>query len=321
MVENFFNISNMSTTMGMNEFILIYVYPPVTFISLVLNLFNFVIFSNQECQNQGLFVYLKLQSLCISVDMVICSLGPFYVLSKSQLKNILNLYATGYVEDVLEKSELALSLLAARSCLKLMSQATPQHSDLLKASQRRQAYLISAGLFLLLSLTTAHKLFQYEIRERDNSYKNKKSDFGNSKLYKDLEIASFALNNVLFLLILIFLDLKIIKKSRSNVSLKVKMTSDSENRMSSIQARESQDKLTKMIVIDCANTIACHLVIVFYYLLKSTLSDGFPYDPILWLVVYSSYIGKFFIYFQFNKKFRLNANQKLAKLKFLVLRR
>jgi hypothetical protein len=316
MAENVsLSVSNMSEIPETRDLILIYAYPSISLVSLALNLFSFVIFSGRAFKKEQIFIYLKLQSLCISVDMVICALGPFYVLSNSQLKNILNLYAFDYFEDVLEKTELALALLAARSCLKLITQATP------RGDHQKRAYLISAGLFFLLSLTTAHKVFQYEIQLKDNYYEIEKSNFGNSKLYKDLEIASFALNNGLFLLILIFLDLKIIKKSRSNVSLKVKMTNFSGNGKNEIKARESQAKLTKMIVIDCANTIACHLVIVIYYILKSTLPDGFPYDSQTWLVVLASYIGKFFIFFRFNKRFRENANEKLAKLKSLVVRR
>jgi hypothetical protein len=304
---------NNGSMMALSDLILIYANPPVTFFSLVLNLFSFVIFSNRDFQKEKLFVYLKLQSLCISVDMVIYMLGPFYVLNHTWLITCVNLYAFGYVEDVLEKTELALALLAAQSCLKLISQAT-SHSG-----HRKWAYLISTGLFLLLSLTTAHKVFQYEIQQTDNNYyRIVKSDFGNSKLYKNLEIASFALNNGLFLLILIFLDLKMIKKSRSNVSLKVKMTNFGANGKNEIKARESQAKLTKMIVIDCANTIACHLVIVIYYILKSTLPGGFAYDPLLWLIVISTYIGKFFIFFQFNKRFRQSVNEKLAKLRSLL---
>jgi hypothetical protein len=294
----------------LNDYFLIFAYPPITLVSLMVNLLSFVIFSDREFKNEQVFIYLKLQSLCISVDMVICVLGPLYALSQSFGATFLRAYAYNYLEDVLEKSELALAILAAHSCLKLVSQT---HQSTANQQQKKKSYFIAIGLFVLLSLTTSHKVFQYEIQSKWNVaigsnetgfffFQGVRTPFGNSKFYKYIEIVSFALNNGLFLVILIFLDLKILKKSRSSISVKLKIATC----QNEIKVRESMAKLTKMIVIDCANTIVCHLVIVFYYLLKSTLPGGFPYDEPLWLIVFSSYIAKFAIFFKFNKRFREN---------------
>jgi hypothetical protein len=172
-------------------------------------------------------------------------------------------------------------------------------------------------LLVLLYLTTLHQIFHFDIVtdvcNNVTVFKSVKSSFSNTKLYQFLEMTSFALNNGLFLIILIVVNLKIVTKLRQSMNLKLKMVGNSAKKI-----RRSKAKLTITIISDCCNTILGHFCILLYYILKNSLTFGFPYDGIVWSAVYFSYFLKFFIFYYFNMRFRTNANRKVAKIKILI---
>jgi hypothetical protein len=292
-------ITSSSAAFTLNEYFYIFGFPCIAPFSLALNLLNLVIFSDAEFKNEKLFVYLKLQSLCIAVDMSIVSLSPMYSnknwpISKSLVARAIHQYGLFYLEDVLEKTELAYTILAAYSCLKMITELTPRQSI-------GNPYLIAGALLLLMGATTSHKLFQFEIKMF--------GDLANSTVYYYYYYKSVKTP--------FYLNVRILKQSLSNINAKIRMTRGAR----SDQVRESKAVITKMIVIDCSNTIVGHAFIVFYYVLKSSLNGGFPYDGLIWFIVSISYFLKFFIFFYFNKRFRANVNRKLARLKWFVTRK
>jgi hypothetical protein len=324
------NNSGDITSSSLNTYFYTFVYPVIALLSLVLNLFSFVIFSDAEFKNEKLFAYLKLQSLCISTDMLVVFFSTFledeqWQISKTWAAKWLYQYVFTYFKDVLEKTELLLAILAAYYCLKMITQLTTAR----KQSVGNNVSCISIGLLALMCATTSHKIFRYEIQPQTANYalNNQtiyeivKTGFGLSRFYKDVEILSFALNNGLFLLALIYLNFRIVRKSRSNINVKLKITRGRGQRTEKTVeecAKAAKAKLTKMIVLDCFNTILGHFLIVTYYTLKNTLAGGFPYDGPIWSVIYFSFFFKFFIFFYFNKRFRQNANKKVAKFKLII---
>jgi hypothetical protein len=272
-----------------------------------------------EFRNERLFVYLKLQSLVICVDMLFAVIYPYYTVRNSTindsfLSTFIFIYGFCYFQDVLEKTELAYTIIAAYCCYKMITQLNTRPSTL-SQSMFANPYVIAAFLLALLSFTTSQKVFRnqmdvYVNAENQTIYRIVLTPFSNTDFYKILEVLSFSLNNGLCLLILIVMDLLILIKLRKNLNMKLKLTNNI------TEVNRSKVELTKTIFLDCFNSIICHFCIVLFYVLRNTLESGFSSHTPFWLVVYFSYSFKFFIFYFFNRRFRHNVCKKMSRLKF-----
>lgn len=88
------------------------------------------------------------------------------------------------------------------------------------------------------------------------------------------------------------------------------------------RTKESTNRLTLMVLVDCINTIIGRLWIVLYYYVSSYapqfITNTMPMmSSLAFLFVYLAYTLKFFIFYYFNKRF-----SEICVLKLhLVLRR
>jgi hypothetical protein len=74
--------------------------------------------------------------------------------------------------------------------------------------------------------------------------------------------------------------------------------------------KESQKKNTKMVLADCLNSILGRLPVMIYFILSNALDPNLVsiikpiFSTVTFLSVYASFGLKFFIYYNFNKRFR-----------------
>jgi hypothetical protein len=305
--------------LSLRQYFFVFVNPAICPLTLLVNLFSFFIFSHAEFKHEELFIYLKLQALCICVDMVISMFTPMYTVfqwttARSLLPRLIDSYGFYYLTNVVEKTELALTIMAAFSCYRMLNSLSTT-----RAVSVLRPYVISAFLIVLLVITTSHQIFYfdlvpyYDTTNNSTLYKRFQSSFSQTQTYKILDVLSFTLNNGLFLIILIVLDLAILKKLRESMNRKIKI-----NTGNAEQLRRYKVKLTKTMIYDCSNSICCHFSIVLSFVLENSLSDGFPFIGPVWTLVYLTYINKFFIFFFFNKRFRLVVDRRFSKLKLFV---
>jgi hypothetical protein len=324
--DSLFNISmaeNLENQTSINDYIYVYGATPICLVSFLLSLFNVIVLSDCQFKSENkLFVYLKFSSLFTSVDLFLGLLAPVYRLkawhvSRSLTAKILLNYVAKYVQNVLEKSELLCTLLAAHSCLKLIQ----QNRHLTTCGS--QPYVCVGVAFVTLAITTSHQIFysyiiaDYYPTQQATFYRTVKTRFSDSKVYNVIEIASFSLNNGLFLIILTLLNAMIVRKVQLNLDNKMKMTKAA----SGEKNKRTRAKLLRMVFFDCGNTIVCHLAIVLYFILFNTQPAGFRASGIVWSAVYFSFGLKFFILYYFNKRFRFSVKKKISKLGMFSSRR
>jgi hypothetical protein len=133
--------SSAGDMLTLNEFFYMFGFPTIGFISFLLNAFSFMIFCDSEFRREKLFTYLRLQSLCISVDLLaVAILSPIFInrtwptLSTTYLARLLYQYDYCYMENVLEKTELAYTILAGYCCRQMIKgQSTPGNPHLIAA--------------------------------------------------------------------------------------------------------------------------------------------------------------------------------------------
>jgi hypothetical protein len=282
----------------------------ISAVSFVLNLCCLIIFSDSTFRGEKLFTYLQLQSLsttasCFMTGMTfVLNIQKKWPLVRTLPVVVLTQYLSIFIPNMLAKSELANSIMAAYCCFKLIKSG---HGP---TQPRGNPYLIAALMLIFVVFTSVHEIFQSRIQAVEaNSYKLVRTNFGQSQVYKCLDIASVALNNGIFSAVLVIFDVLIILELRSSLNRKLRMAVEANK---SEQLRRSRAKLTKTMILECLNTTLCHLLIILYFILDNTLPEGVTgsgqFISTLVLICFSL---KFGIFYSFNKRFRMLANRKL----------
>jgi hypothetical protein len=221
---------------SLNNFMIVYIFPPLCLVSLVLSLANFFILSHRQFRGERLFVYLKLASLFSAVDLLF---GSLYVLPNLKNSSIARTYFTQFIQayvnydlnNVLEKMELVCTCLAAYSYFKMINElSAPRPTSEVRWCSSNNPYFVISILLAFTLLTSAHQLFgfqviaSFDVTTNATSYEHRATEFADSVLFRCLEITSYSLINGLLVVILICMDLFIVLKIRSSLNREMRMT-------------------------------------------------------------------------------------------------
>jgi hypothetical protein len=303
---------------SLDDELFFYICCPICAISLVLSILSFLTFTDAQFKEK-LFIYLQLESLIICMDLALTLVSLVYKCKLCVITStsfIAKNYRTGYsfLANVLEKSQLFTGILAAYSCFKMINDTNAREPW-------GNPYALALGTCFGLALTNCHFLFAFQIipytdvnANNATYYEAFKTAFGESKLYKFLDITLFLLTNGIFLVVLTLLNAAIVIKIRASLSNKIKMTRNDR------KARRSKAKLTKMVFVDCANTAVCHFsILIFYIKLNFFANDNSPLTSLLLVIVDASFGFKFFFFYLFNQRFRAVLILKIKNFKNLIL--
>lgn len=131
------------------------------------------------------------------------------------------------------------------------------------------------------------------------------------------------------LVILLILNILIARKMQETLNKKKRMTSIGQSAPSmtptsipdvaestsaklttSKKSKESKNRTTKMVLTDCLNSFVGRFPLLVYFILSNALDAQVfgrikpVFSTLTFICVYAAYGAKFFIYLNFNKKFR-----------------
>lgn len=295
-----------------DDIIFIFVCAPVSIFGCFLCLISAYFFSSEEFKEK-LFRYLKIECILMAIDLSITSfrsLAPLYMCRTttktcppqlSLFPVIIDTYIFAYVPSPVEACALAVDIFAALNCLFMVN----QHQSWF------QQFIVNLNPYIML-LTTATffaTMFFYQV-------------FTNKYLFyidfiivnrKYFDIVTYSIRDGLLLAVLIVLNFMIslnVKKSLAR-----KMTIQKEKVKDRV--KRSQNKLTIMVLADCINSIIGRIPIFALFIIKNVykpLTVIVPLSSLCSLAVFLSYFLKFFLYFNFNKRFRQIVCQKIPFL-------
>lgn len=290
------NQSNITQT-TLNHLIFLYACSPTATIGLLLTSISFIVFSNAQFKNQRLFSYFKLDTLFMLADLAIKSLYPILYNPKSSLltSQIYLIYLHGYMSSILEICQIGANIFAAFSCLSMLENNSKTHPYLNYLTNLRPLN-VTLTWFALATLLFAHQALSNDLLAVESFTVN----------FHFFSLVAFVIRDGVCVLVLIVLNCLIAKKTRqilTNKSILIGNNKDS-------NIKESQKKTIKMVLADSLNTIAGRVPILVYFLIV----NGFPsvrerfeieiFEALAVLTVYLSYLLKFFIFYNFNKRFR-----------------
>ena len=178
-------------------------------------------------------------------------------------------------------------------------------------------------MFLTLgSLISCYKIFQYKnnelnlpfmsfpLEKYDNKYCKYKSSY-ECKLFDALKSIDIALNDIIFLILSIFLDIFLFKTFKKEMTSKKKLLNASKYE----ELKKKQDDVIKMVIINGLIYVGSHLplfissvlLIVFSKKISNFCSHKYSCDIINEITKFFCVISmflQFFIYFRFNYIFR-----------------
>lgn len=259
---------------------------------------------------ETLFVYLKLESILMSLNLatkffnslssiyfcVWCTPGQVIACS------ILETYVFTFVPSILEATVLLTDLFVALSFLPMF---TSDHNRLQKIFMHT-----NPNLAVTVAFASCVIMFSYQL-------------FKNSKIFHInfivqniayFDIITFSIRDGLFLVLLLITNGLIAYKAKRNLKKKMHIVNDSLKQ----NARRSLNRMTIMILADCTNSIVGRVPILCLFIIKFAdirLVQVYPLTSICSLAVFLAYTLKFFIYFKFNKRFRLVFIQKIPYIK------
>lgn len=321
---------------------LTYVTPPITCLAFIFCSLCIFFFSRGTFKHK-LYKYLKYEAVFITVDLAIKCISPIYYcqdtcdLHHSLFSCSFLVYFCIYASSICEMSALICNILSAFYCYLLISERTlhsQRSSFLIKFSHR----IIISFVVVFSAALYSYQLFQFDIRQdsEHGGYTVTISDFYYSQLNVGLEIFANILRDGVNLVILLVINTMLILQIRSNVRRKSSILPRSvENTCHRRQTQVSstsltvatptsppvirppsismsfkvinEKKITKLIVINCFNSVLGRLPIMLYFVLRNLSNNSTLIEVVAasaFLFVYLSYLAKFFVFYVINKKFR-----------------
>jgi hypothetical protein len=264
------------------------------------------------------------------------------------------IYFCVYLSSICEMSALICNILSALFChlhISKLRMQKPVKPSLLFVLININHRIIVCFIVLFSACLYSYQLFQFEINhvgnstiQSENFYVVEPTSFYYSDLNMSLEIISHSIRDGFNLTILIIVNTLLIIKIRRN--LKQKSTTVFPNNHTDITNIQtcnkfsnnvhfndsnsnklpmkiplivlSQKKITKLIVINCFNTILGRLPIFLYFILRNVSSNSIYINflgAFSFFFVYFCYFTKFFLFYFTNCKFREEAKGLFLKCK------
>lgn len=327
------DLSNKTFDGKLSGYIYTFACGPVTAIGFILCLICILIFSSAEFKDQKLFTYLKFECLFMLIDNFICFLPAIFTdtfdssiskFNETLLSKVINLYLYYFLASVLEFCALLSSIFVALSCYAML------HS--LNQSGNRGCFAFLATLspykttlfgFIISIIVFIYQPFCGHIQSSENVQNNFITiDFFESNL-QIFELVTFTIRDGLLLAILLTIDCLLVVKIKKNLNHKMSTMGNKNANTIVNRTRESHNHLTKMILVDCTNSIVGRLPILAYFIVKNVFPSiilEIPLSSVCSLAVYVSYSVKFFIYYNFNKNFKKVFLKHIQSIKTFFIR-
>jgi hypothetical protein len=333
------NSFELTGTVGDFEF-LTYFTPPITILGTLFCSMCIVVFS-QPSFSQKLYKFLKYESIFIACNLVIKSCSPIAYckscpVSKTLFSCVYLLYFCIYLSSICEMSALICNIFSALYCylhiskLRMQKPAKPSPLFVLVNLNPR---VIVCFLVVFSACLYSYQLFQFEIVQvssnsstiqSENHCTVNQTSFYYSNLNMSLEIISHSIRDGLNLITLICINSMLIVKIKRNLKRKqtsvsvvrntdTSLTSGNESRVTRPSVVKiplvilSQKKITKLIVINCFNTILGRLPIFLYFVLRNTSPNSMYinfFAAFAFFFVFFCYLTKFFLFYFTNNKFK-----------------
>jgi hypothetical protein len=336
---------------------LTYFSPIITVPGTVLCTLCIIIFSHSASFSPKLYKFLKYESIFITCNLVIKSFSPIVYcktcpVSTTLFSCVYFIYFLVYASSICEMSALVCNVLSALFCLlhisklKMQKPVKPSPLFVLININHRILALVTA---VFAACLYCYQLFQFEIviRSRnDNSttfkiYVVQQTNFYYSELNTVIEIISHTIRDGLNLVILIVINtlllLKIRKKLKQNspaIPARHSSTVNAKNCDETISRSVANNmpaslnrltprilnekKVTKLIVINCLNSIVGRLPILVYFILRNLSNSSILIEflgAFSFFSVYFCYFTKFFLFYFSNSKFREQARLLFRRFK------
>jgi hypothetical protein len=311
-----------SSAQDLNDLIYLVACGPTIILGILGCLICALIFSSHTFKQKKLFSYLKnecifmLAVLATSLLPIIFDQKQWPHLSQTLLaKYVLNLLYY-YLSSLLEMCAILSSIFASISCYSILDSSC--HLEHHQNKNRCLTFLISLspnkvtlGFLIASALTFVYQPFVSRVSDQ-NMFA---IEFFQTRMVA-FEIYSFMdllVRDGLLLAILLVVNYKIGMKIRANLRNKMALKGGGRlgrgGSQSSNSVRETQKtNLTKMILADCANSTLGRLPILVYFLINNIwakLETSFPFKSLCAFAIYLSFLMKLFLYYYFNKRFRV----------------
>lgn len=319
-----------SCTQDLNDLIYLVACGPTIILGILGCLICALIFSSHTFKQKKLFSYLKnecifmLAVLATSLLPIIFDQKQWPHLSQTLLaKYVLNLLYY-YLSSLLEMCAILSSIFASISCYSILDSSCHLAVVHHKNKNRCLAFLISLspnkvtlGFLIASALTFVYQPFVSRLGDQSMFA----IEFFQTRMVV-FEIYSFMVRDGLLLVILLVVNYKIAMKIRANLRNKMALKGGGRLSRGGSQSSNSvgetqKTNLTKMILADCANSTLGRLPILVYFLINNIwakLETSFPFKSLCAFAIYLSFLMKLFLYYYFNKRFRVIFGRGLKSL-------
>lgn len=304
--------------------------PLVGLIGLILNLISLLVMISFK---EPLYFYLRLELMFIIVDELITVFKPvYYCRSCGSISGTFFANFYFYVFNVYMASVLELGALLSRNtssliCFLLLSKRLHPLRFVLK----RSSCLLIASIIIFFSfIVYIYQLFEYKVtrvvvRSSSNSstsnliYQIEKTSFASTPTKVWLELVVMSFRDAVNVLVLFVFNVSIIVLSRQNLEeQKNELSATSQHRVSRFERyleycnntamirrhARKENKQNFMMILTCLNCLIGRLPILFFFLKRNITSINDRNSKFAALMVYSSYVLYFFLYYHSSYKFR-----------------
>ena len=311
------------------SFLQTYVYPVIYYIGSIFNilcaivLYLIVISKKKQNENsKNLFEILFAKSLSDSLLFTGNIFSVFYYCNSCDTKyslvmQIWNIAGNIYLTRVTEFYSINLEILASLELLLSVNSSIKSYISILKHKYFYRALIvvflpISFGLYTFL-------LFEKKIVSSHLNgsliYSTKLTEFGNSNLLQTFELIHIICSKLIQISTLIVLNFFLIRSFEKMIHSKYMLTNNLINKSSVRKLQKSNMRRNVMIIITNLSCIIFHASICiyhmqFYYAMKITCFRDFSRTALK-----LHYLTGFFVYLNFNRKFRQKIFKTLNRFK------
>jgi hypothetical protein len=285
-------------------------------IGFICSIICFIIFNNSMFK-LNFYGYFKMEVLFISFDLLLSITTILIDCNDIQIRyeyfsNVYRIYFIAYLKSVMEFSINIYSLLGT-----LAFYSKIDGSNFMIKLNNKSYKTICSIAFIVSILMFIFRAFDFKIVEYHSKISNTslfitdKSDFSHTKFSIIINIVTFAIRDLFYVLILIVLNTLIFLKVKKLIKRKRTIratTSDSNNE---INIKTSLLSVKIMVIAGNINNLFGRIPILLNLILDSSINDykskqfGIILFHLTIFTVYASYIVKFILYYVTNKNFRL----------------
>ena len=300
--------------------IYIFVDCPIAIADIILVSLSILILS--RLKENSIFAYFKFECTFVLFDCFINALLPIYKCVSwcfsSLLVCLLDQFGFNFLASVFETSSLLLANFVAINCLFQFYSINSSNQFVLIWSKllKINPYIIAFVIFAFSFVVFSYEIFIYRIETVLTPDTNASYwycywvDDGKSPPFNVLIILSFAFSYGVLAFILTIINFLIVFKIRSSLTNESVLGPNI-----TAKRRVAEKKLTRLILTDCFIIIASRLPIFIGFVLMSTIDySDFPLLGLSNTFLLISYFLKFFIFYNFNNKFKCETKKLFSKM-------